>query len=332
MEEFKYYKTERYTCLYDTVMQMKSIYLTSAGIEHCTPGGYFGPAMRPDYHLHVVIMGKGYLKIGNNPEIEIHGNEIFLVKGGEVTYYRADEKDPWYYCWVSFSGSEAQRYMDAAGFSEGVNVQLCYMDVQKVLACTRKLIECDKVSPAHEVRRLGYMMEFISMVIESKIKSDGSKKAQRQDFSPDLYVENAIAFMQRNYSAITIGNVARYIGINRSYLTNIFKKKTGISPQKYLLQYRMNIACNLLLTTDHSVQEIAYEIGYDNPLTFSKMFKSFYGVSPRNYRNNNCGGADLPDRLAEDEETDDKVQEDKTDNKKETGRKQIDDEGWEEEQ
>ena len=306
-DQFNYYKTERYTCLCDVQMQIKNIFMTSAGIEFCTPGKSFGPLRRADYHLHAVVSGKGYLKIGGNEEIEIHGNQFFLVKSDEVTYYRADTKDPWYYSWVSFSGSEAQRYMEAAGFTEGVNVLECFVDMQKVLECARKLVACSEVSPAFEVRRLGYMLEYISLAIESCVKADYWGQAHKYEYSPDVYVSHALEYIQFNYSSIKINDVARYIGINRSYLTNIFKKKVGISPQKYLLQYRMNIACNLLLTSKLSVQEISQRIGYDNPLTFSKMFKGFYGVSPRNYRNQEGkGGYANPFFMdIDEEETDD---------------------------
>ncbi|MDO5550738.1 MAG: helix-turn-helix transcriptional regulator, partial [Lachnospiraceae bacterium] len=60
----------------------------------------------------------------------------------------------------------------------------------------------------------------------------------------------------------------------------------GVSPQQYLLQYRLDMACQLLRTTELPIQDIAKRIGYDNQLTFSKMFKKKYEVSPKQYRMN----------------------------------------------
>ena len=91
-------------------------------------------------------------------------------------------------------------------------------------------------------------------------------------------------YIQNNYAAIRISDVARYIGIHRSYLTNIFKKKIGLSPQEYLLQCKMNKSCEMLLETQLPIQEIARRVGYENPLTYSKIFKNFYGLSPKQYR------------------------------------------------
>jgi len=50
------------------------------------------------------------------------------------------------------------------------------------------------------------------------------------------------------------------------------------------MRYRLNIAANQLATTSLSIQEIATDIGYHNPLTFSKIFKQEFGVSPKHYR------------------------------------------------
>ena len=99
-----------------------------------------------------------------------------------------------------------------------------------------------------------------------------------------------MTYIQSNFSNIKISDVARNIGINRSYLTKIFKQKTGISPQEYLMERKLSYACKLLMETDAQIQDIARRIGYDNLLTFSKIFKGRYGVSPKNYRLQNRRG------------------------------------------
>jgi AraC family transcriptional regulator of arabinose operon len=57
-----------------------------------------------------------------------------------------------------------------------------------------------------------------------------------------------------------------------------------MSPQQYLMQYKLKKARELLMDTDLPIQDIAMQVGYDNPLTFSKIFKNYYGESPRMYR------------------------------------------------
>lgn len=281
-ENFAFYKTKRYTCLKYSQRQSEEFYMTFCGVEHCTGDKSFGPVVRDEYHLHIVISGKGTLEVGGKTT-QIHGNQLFMVKPGEMTYYKADRDDPWYYCWVSFSGTSALRYAEAAGFTDGVNVRDCYVDAQEFIILIQRLLECTELTVACELRRLGIVMEFVSLAIESNAKGEQAIR-HHHDYSPDVYVSHALDFIRFNYSTIKVNDIAKYIGINRSYLTNIFKKRMGVSPQEYLLQYRLNAGCQLLLTTNISIQEVAQKIGYENPLTFSKMFKNAYGVSPRNYR------------------------------------------------
>ena len=97
-------------------------------------------------------------------------------------------------------------------------------------------------------------------------------------------MDNALDYIHNHYAHARVSDIASYIGITRSYLTHIFKQRMDISPQEYLLSYRLEQGSRLLRTTKMSVQEIAESIGYENPLTFSKMFKNAYGVSPKYYR------------------------------------------------
>lgn len=102
-----------------------------------------------------------------------------------------------------------------------------------------------------------------------------------------FYSQKAQQYMEQNLSTARICETAAYIGINRSYLSYVFKSEYGISPREYLLGLRMEQGCNLLRNTNTSITEIAQSIGYENPLTFSKCFKNVYGICPREYRNRN---------------------------------------------
>ena len=57
-----------------------------------------------------------------------------------------------------------------------------------------------------------------------------------------------------------------------------------MTPNDYLRFFRMQESGNLLQRSNKSVKEIAYLVGYENPLTFSRAFKNYHGVSPLEYR------------------------------------------------
>jgi transcriptional regulator GlxA family with amidase domain len=58
----------------------------------------------------------------------------------------------------------------------------------------------------------------------------------------------------------------------------------GMAPSDYVINLRINVACDLLKSSDMSIKEIAASVGYDNAHFFSKLFKKKTGVSPKAYR------------------------------------------------
>ena len=85
--------------------------------------------------------------------------------------------------------------------------------------------------------------------------------------------------------AIQVTDVAEFVGFTRSYFCASFKKKTGMTPQEYLIQTRIARAKQLLANPDLRIMDIAPQVGYDDPLHFSKAFHRCCGMSPKEYRN-----------------------------------------------
>lgn len=289
----KFYETKRYRCLEYRQKQTEDLYLTLCGVEKCAPGTSFHAHTRSGYHLHVILSGKGTLTIRGKVQT-LHFGQMFMTKPGEECWYGPDDDDPWTYCWMTFDGNNARSYAENCGFKDGINWQDCYVEHQEFYLLVQRILERPELNLANDLLRLGILLEYLSLAVESNYKS-AEVVRHHHEYAPDVYVNHALDFIRYNYATIKVNDVAKYIGINRSYLTNIFKKKMGVSPQEYLLQFRLNRGCQLLLETRLSIQEIAQKIGYENPLTFSKMFKSVYGVSPRNYRMRG-GMEELPSR------------------------------------
>jgi AraC family transcriptional regulator of arabinose operon len=100
-----------------------------------------------------------------------------------------------------------------------------------------------------------------------------------------LYVKNAISYIRLKYAEpVKINQIAISLGLNRSYLTRLFKEATGYSLQDYLLTYRMKMAVKLLADDSLSVNQVASRVGYSDTFTFSKAFKRHFGKAPSDYR------------------------------------------------
>ena len=278
----KLYETSRYRCLVYREKQTDDIYLTLCGIEKCLPGYRFNAEDRTGFHLHVILAGKGILSV-EGKQIALKEGQMFVTKPGEATWYRADEKEPWEYCWMAFDGNLAERYVKEAGFGPGTNWRNCQQDYRRYGALVRWILDKPEMTLANDIHRLATLLKYIATAVEDNQMSTGAERHVKTDYI-DTYVEYAVNYIRANFSTAKVSDVAHYIGIHRSYLTSIFRKKLGVSPQEYLMQVKLEKAKQLLLDSQAPVQEVSQMVGYENPLTFSKSFKNRYGLSPKAFR------------------------------------------------
>lgn len=80
-------------------------------------------------------------------------------------------------------------------------------------------------------------------------------------------------------------SIADFCGIDRSYLSKVFKYATGYTIQEYLIRFRIKKAKQLLKETAMPVQHVSYSVGYNDAFSFSKVFKKQTGMSPSVWRN-----------------------------------------------
>ncbi len=101
---------------------------------------------------------------------------------------------------------------------------------------------------------------------------------------PEL-LARAIRFITMSFSReINREKLAAHCGVSISTLTRLFRKHLECSPGQYLIRYRLEQACHLLMIHDTSIKNIAAECGFSSPMFFSREFKQHYGVSPTTYR------------------------------------------------
>lgn len=98
-------------------------------------------------------------------------------------------------------------------------------------------------------------------------------------------LKNMMNFISRHYGEkITIGQVAAAASISERECCRCFTRSIGMSPVKYLNDYRLHAAADLLLTTDLPILEISETCGFQSPSYFGKLFLSSMGCTPRDYR------------------------------------------------
>ncbi len=98
-------------------------------------------------------------------------------------------------------------------------------------------------------------------------------------------IQRVYEYIQTNISEqIEIQELANLVHLSPCYFIRLFKCSTGLSPQQYIIKFRLDIATNLLSTTDLPVSQIALVVGYKNPDCLSSTFTRHLLVSPQAYR------------------------------------------------
>ncbi len=98
-------------------------------------------------------------------------------------------------------------------------------------------------------------------------------------------IEKSIQYMeQRLNQPLRASDLATVANVSLSHFFVLFKRATGSAPIDFFIRLRMKQARELLESTSLQVKEIAGELGYCDPLYFSKLFKSVNGVAPTDYR------------------------------------------------
>ena len=98
-------------------------------------------------------------------------------------------------------------------------------------------------------------------------------------------VEESLKMIETNYNKnLSLEEISDTIAVSKNYFCYLFKREVGISPWNYLTQVRLKYAKQLLEETDMKTYEIAFQVGYDNPSYFSKIFKKLENVTPNEYR------------------------------------------------
>ncbi|MDC7225048.1 MAG: AraC family transcriptional regulator [Spirochaetales bacterium] len=87
---------------------------------------------------------------------------------------------------------------------------------------------------------------------------------------------------------INLEEFCRKNGWGYERFRKVFKKNTALSPGQFIIQRRIDRACEWLLATDKSIKEIGSRLGYPSPYEFSHQFKKVTGRSPREYRRLSC--------------------------------------------
>lgn len=228
-----------------------------AGEAQCQPGQVTTPLQRTML-LHYVVSGCGTLYL-NGEWHPVHAGQAFVLSADATAYYVADEKDPWFYRWISFTGNLSSAFAELPPVFDAPENTLCHLhEQQKPHPMLAHLLAAD-------------LHLLYAAVIPVNTRSQN-------------HVQRAIDYIELSYmNPLTIKDIADHVGLNQYYLSKLFKEKTGHTLQAHILQVRLGEAKRYLFL-GYAVKETAALCGFKDVSNFSKLFKREFGRNPSDWR------------------------------------------------
>lgn len=257
------------------------------GWEQCKPAHSFGPVARNHFLFHYVISGTGVLMAndsqGNTRTYSVKSMQGFMIFPDQITTYYADKDVPWEYVWIEFDGLRVKSILEIAGLTQESPIYRAKSKNlrEEMMKEMLYIVHNSESSPFHLIGHLYLFLDYLA-------RSSASIKLNQGSQLRDFYIHEALAYIEHNFqNDISVEDIAKVCGLNRTYFGKIFKEAVGKTPQEFLLNYRMVKATEFLKLTQLSIRDIGQAVGYENQLHFSRAFKNIYGMSPREWRNRN---------------------------------------------
>ena len=251
------------------------------GYERCTPNKKtIGPRAKSCHILHYVLRGEGILTI-QGKEYVAHKDQLFYLPPNIETSYHPSQHDPWEYMWVEFYGAAAKFACKKAHLCPESPV-LTPQAPDEIALTFAHLLERN-ISANTDAALASVSLLFQLMAQLQKRNTNEEERVppprDRQKIQP------VIDYIDANYCNpdTTLNSIAEKMFFNKSYLARIFRQTVGISPQKYIIELRLQRASEMLRHSNYTISDIASVVGYKSPYYFSLEFKKKFGVPPSQY-------------------------------------------------
>ena len=237
--------------------------------EQPKPGSRFGPVIRSVYILECCTAGRGSVII-NGTEFPVVAGSCYMLLPGDTVVHTTDPEDPREGYWCALDGISVGTHVENAGITS----QYPFIDPSLFSPICHWLEQLTQLwvcrDAGAQLRQTACAYGILGVMLQNKPASEKSP-----------LIDTAIGLMQIHYpEPLTVAGLADQVGLERTYFSDLFRKKTGYSPYQYLTRLRIQKACQLM--QEHSISDTAYLVGLE-PHNFGRVFKKEVGVSPRAY-------------------------------------------------
>jgi AraC family transcriptional regulator of arabinose operon len=239
-----------------------------------------------DYEIIVVTKGKAYIQVDQNSYAVETGEFLILPPSSKQSGYKNSSCE---FYWLHFTCKKQVRAILLDEYpEEQPQDKICIpqygklKNLEKIIVVMKHLQDC--VRSYHNSLQNNYMCTTILCEISSQLlikrNQENSDLKKKQLFSD---IQDYVKW-NRNID-IKVSEIAEHFGYNKRYISYLFSTIAGVSLKQYIMQEKIEMAKYLLCDTNDNINEIAYQLGFNDNHNFMKVFKKFVGLTPTQYRN-----------------------------------------------
>lgn len=247
------------------------------------------------YKITFITRNKGRLKYGRNYYDYAEGSMLFLAPNQLVgsTDYNSET-----YCYILLIHPDfllghpiAGKIKQYSYFSYASNEALHLSDAEReIILSVYRIMEqelssrVDEFSQEVVIAQLELLLSYVNRFYKRQFIT---RKVANNDIlqKTETILDNYLNDQQSLYKGLpTVQYLSEQLNISPGYLSDMLRSLIGQNAQQYIRNKLIEKAKERLINTDLTVAEIAYELGFEHPQSFSKMFRLRTGFSPQEFR------------------------------------------------
>jgi AraC-like DNA-binding protein len=232
-----------------------------------------------EFQINYITEGSGIYE-DMSGEYPVKEGTILIIKKGEWHRYKPDHITGWTENYIGFDGSIPGNLLPDPVFFEKRPV----IDIgvrEEIIDTYQKIFDfIIEEKPGYQQVSAGMIMKLLGYIIS--IRKQGAFTGKRIEKT----IREVCFYIRENLEKdIDFKIIAENNNLGYSYFRKMFKNYTGVPPAKYHLDLRLIRAKDMILSSDNTIKEISYKLGFRSSYYFSRAFKDKLGVSPSEIRN-----------------------------------------------
>jgi len=233
-----------------------------------------------DYSLVYLTQGRGVFRVRGSRPLHVTAGDVLLIRPGVWHDYAPAPETGWKEYWMMFNGRQAGKLLSSVELPWRSPLMHYGVDESLHRLFIQMLEVAEGIPPLAGVIHTGLVMQMAAL-IQSRLQLQREQGGRREE----SFVWRAKQYMASALDQpVDMKVLANSFGVSYPHFRRVFKTSTGLPPQQYLLNLRVNRAKQLMDEAGVKLSDVARRAGFDDPYYFSRVFKQKTGLPPSRWR------------------------------------------------